>query len=144
VISEITKITNVSARGWLLYDGTCGACSNLARGFRRRLETLGYQSIPMQTPWVVQQIGAGTNPGEILLLLPDGKLLGGVDAILEIARQIPWARPLAWVAQRCFLLRILRRLYRGFANHRGRISSICRLNPDLNESTTKKGEKYAR
>ena len=62
---------------------------------------------------------------EMLLLLPDGRLLGGVDAYIHLSARIWWATPLALLASTPGLNFLTRRLYAWIAAQRFGISRAC-------------------
>jgi predicted DCC family thiol-disulfide oxidoreductase YuxK len=55
---------------------------------------------------------------ELRFLLADGSQFGGADAVLAVAREIWWARPLVWLSKLPGMTRLLREGYRWFAAHR--------------------------
>ena len=131
--TEIKNKTNNKPIGWVLYDGHCGFCSAGIRRVANLLHHLGYATLPLQTPWVAEKIGASAAfaPQELALLTPNGQLLNGIDAYLFIAEKIWWARPLARIARIRPIYNLLHRTYRWIADHRQQISATCRLHPDL-------------
>src|SRR3989442_814760 len=75
--------------GWVLYDGECGLCTGWARRFGAVLNRRRFELAPLQTPWVRERLGLvpGVVLTEMRLLLSDGSIYGGADAIIEIARR---------------------------------------------------------
>jgi predicted DCC family thiol-disulfide oxidoreductase YuxK len=59
------------------------------------------------------------------LVLPDGRVLAGADAVPEILDRIPRWRWVAWLLRRHALRPLARRAYRWIAAHRMQLS--CRL-----------------
>lgn len=127
--------TESSARGWLFYDARCGFCSTSVRRIRKRVGRLGYEVVARQTPWVTERLGKESSVpvGEMLLLTRQGRIFSGIDAYLEIASQMRWAKPLVWLARKNPIYFLLRCFYRWFAARRQRISAVCRLTPDIIE-----------
>ena len=121
--------------GWVVYDGECGVCAGLARRFRRVLERRGFALVPLQSPWMSSRLRFSYGiPLEQLLdemrvLTPDGRALGGADAVLFLARRIWWARPLAALASSPPIHALLRRAYCWFAARRHRLSAACEIHP---------------
>ena len=112
---------------WVLYDADCGLCSRMARRFagiliRRRLELL-----PLQTPWVREQLALSEPEllAEMRLLLPDGKVFGGADAVMEISRRVWWARPLLFLGNLPPGRTLLRVGYRWIARRRSCVNKTC-------------------
>jgi len=62
---------------------------------------------------------------EMRLLLSDGRLFGGADAAVALAREIWWARPLVWLAWIPGMMEILRSRYRRIAIHRSCSAHAC-------------------
>jgi len=58
----------------------------------------GFAVAPLQDPRVGALLGMSRDESlrELRFLLSDGRHLAGADAILAIAREIWWARPLVW------------------------------------------------
>ncbi len=119
-----------AARGWVGYDAACGLCQAWVRRWRPRLAPRGFVFIPLQDAFWAGRLGlaAGEIPSEIKLLLGDGRLLGGAEAILYLARSIGWLAPLAWAARLPGVFALVAALYRGVARHRHRL-------PPLRDST---------
>src|SRR5579864_8159513 len=118
--SEFTDGKGRHARGWLFFDAECTFCTRLARWLRPILERRGLAVAPLQDP----RVGAllGLTDAELLrelrFLLSDGTQFGGADAMLALAREIWWARPLVWVARVPGVIDLLRLSYRAFAERR--------------------------
>jgi hypothetical protein len=93
--------------------------------------------VPLQTPWVTRRLGSNpaAAPREMALLTGDGRIIAGDDAYLYVAEQLWWARALARVGRFRPIHRLLRGAYAWIAAHRQRISSACRLQPDLPHGT---------
>lgn len=97
-----TEITDKEKfNGWVLYDGDCRLCTGAARHFQSALARRHFKVLPLQTPWI-RQAFALTDADllrEMRLLKPDGKSMGGVDALLEIARLAVPTQPIlaGWV-----------------------------------------------
>ena len=62
---------------------------------------------------------------ELRFLLSDGSQFGGADAVLAVAREIWWARPLVWLAEIPGMMEQLRRGYRWFAARRRCAAMRC-------------------
>jgi hypothetical protein len=91
----------------------------------------GYRLAPLQRRWIQPLLAGRQGPGpmaeagaadEFLLLLPDSRLLGGVDAVLYLAKRVWWASPVALVLSVPFLNAVARRLYAKLAASRIRNS----------------------
>lgn len=124
MISELTEITEspeaVSFRGWIFYDAGCGSCRDLALRFEDVFAARGFHFEPLQCKWVPQRLNLTQEEAlqEMRVLTAGGKVFGGADAVILLARQIWWAAPLAWLTRCPSVHSILQRLYRWVATHR--------------------------
>ena len=107
--------------GTVLYDGECSICTGSVRRFRRVLRAAGYG---LET---LQNARPGKPMTEMLILKPDGRTIGGADALVEIARRIWWAWPIFALAHIPGMMPLLRVTYRKFAANRYCMNGACRL-----------------
>jgi predicted DCC family thiol-disulfide oxidoreductase YuxK len=125
--AELTDGKGRHARGWLFFDGECEYCKKIARWVGPILRKRGIALAPLQDP----RVGAllGIKPDELLreirVLLPGNRECGGADAIVALAEQIWWARPLVWFSQLPGGLDLLREWYRAVATRRHCTSLSC-------------------
>ena len=117
----------VPMRGWVLYDGACRLCTGGARRFGRLLRKHGFELAALQTPWVSEHLGLtpGSDPVEMIVLLPDGKVFGGADGIVQITSRIWWAWPLFALARIPGVMPLLRVMYRRVAANRYCFNGAC-------------------
>jgi len=122
IISEI-----IECRGWIFYDGRCPICRRGARRLGPIVITRGFRLAPLQRRWVQALLKTRVHPipDELLLLLPDDRVLGGVDAFTHLAQRVWWAKPLALLASVPGLRWLARRFYDWFAANRFGISRVC-------------------
>jgi predicted DCC family thiol-disulfide oxidoreductase YuxK len=115
----------VAVEGWVLYDADCRWCVRLARRFRPWLAARHFELLPLQTPWVQTRLGLPDSRllDEMRLLLPDGKLLGGADALLEISGHCAW--PFRRAGRLPAIKRLLHVGYGWVARHRGCAGGAC-------------------
>ncbi len=118
-----------SFRGWILYDGGCPFCKASARRFDRIFRRRGFLFLPLQTEWVTQQLGlqAGAPLEEMHVLTNESQDMAGADALIFLARQIWWARPVVAFAQLPGIRKLLDRGYRWTAAHRGCDQAACEV-----------------
>lgn len=133
--SEMTDTKGRHApRGWVFFDRDCTVCTSLARRFRRPLETRGFGLAALQDPRV--QALLDLPPEDLLremrVATVDGKIFGGAEAIVYLARQIWWAWPLYAAAKLPGVPRILNACYRWFADHRTCSSGLCSISRKSN------------
>src|SRR5258706_5252804 len=123
------KPTNPIRRGWVLYDGEWRLCTGTVARFGPVLRRLHFELAPLQTPWVRERLGlkAGEMPDEMKLLAEDGRIYGGAEALLQMARLIWWARPLYALAQIPGGTVLFRAIYRQIAASRHCLNGACEI-----------------
>jgi predicted DCC family thiol-disulfide oxidoreductase YuxK len=119
----------VQVHGWVLFDGECRFCTSLVHRYAVLLQRAGFMSAPLQTPWVGARLGlpAGRLPGEVIVLTAEGRVFGGVDAILHVLRWIWWGWPLFMLGQLPGVHALGGVAYRLVARHRHCLGGVCRL-----------------
>jgi predicted DCC family thiol-disulfide oxidoreductase YuxK len=128
-MGEVTE----AARAVLVYDGECSMCRASALWLLRRAEAGGARELeilPCRSPVRRQRFPSMTDEAcmrAMQLVLPDGHVLSGADAVPEILLRIPrWS----WVARLFDLPRarpFARRVYAWIAKNRMKISCARRL-----------------
>ncbi len=115
------------AHGWVLYDGECPLCINAALKLGPWLRRHHFQLTPLQTPWVRQRLGLLPEEPltEMKWLAADGRVFGGADALVQIARMIWWTWPLFALAQIPGTMILLRKVYRRIAAGRTCSNKQC-------------------
>jgi predicted DCC family thiol-disulfide oxidoreductase YuxK len=115
------RLTEASGvKGWVLFDGQCAFCTNLVRRFTPLLHRYHFELAPLQTPWVRERLAVTDKDllSEMRFLTAQGEVHGGADALICIARQIWWSRPLGWLASLPLIRAGLHEAYRWIARHR--------------------------
>ncbi len=123
----VAQIHATGPAGWVYYDGECRLCRAWAERLRETLAKHRFHLLPLQSPDAARQlrIGNPTRSGEMKLRLADGTILGGADALIEIARRVWWGRPL-WVVSRLpGIMAVLRAGYRLLAANRLCANGVC-------------------
>ena len=117
---EYTDGKGRHAKGWLFFDAECGFCTRMARWIAPILARRGMAVAPLQDPRVGDLLGMSREAllMELRFLLCDGKQYGGADAVVAVARQIWWARPLVWFAKLPGAMNLLHSGYRWVAAQR--------------------------
>jgi predicted DCC family thiol-disulfide oxidoreductase YuxK len=133
--NEYTDSKGRHARGWLFYDADCNFCSQIARWLSPILSARGLAVAPLQDPRVGPLLGLSANNllYELKYLLSDGTQFGAVKAVIAVAHEIWWARPLIWFSDLPGAKPVLDRAYRWVAAHRScgaASSSACQLKPN--------------
>src|SRR5712672_2926535 len=125
--SEFTDGKGRHARGWLFYDAECGFCTRTARWLRPILARRGLAVAPLQDARVGVLLGLSKSEllRELRFLLADGRQAGGANAVLAVAREIWWARPLVWIGNIPGMMAVLRRGYRRVAARRSCAAMRC-------------------
>ncbi|HEX6803820.1 MAG TPA: DCC1-like thiol-disulfide oxidoreductase family protein [Terriglobales bacterium] len=118
--SEFTDGKSRHARGWLFYDAECDFCTHIARWIRKPMLRRGLAVAPLQDSRVAALLGM---PGDELLrairyLGKDGLPYAGADALVELAREFWWARPLVWASRVHSLKAAMRSGYECMARQR--------------------------
>jgi len=128
-ISVNTVITDTSKfKGWVCYDAECRFCIRLAKQFSGTLAGRQFELVPLQAPWVRERLGLDDEPPEEMRLLkPDGKTVGGADALIEIGREFWWAWPFRGLGRIPAIMRLYRAGYRWVARNRGCAGGECDL-----------------
>ncbi len=124
-------MTDKNPVGWLFYDGQCAFCRRSLRMIMPALRQAGFEAVPLQEPWVARRLAipADRLMDEMRVLTPDGRLVGGADAFVYLARFIPWLWPLRLVARVPGAMPLLRRGYRWIAARRRCQTDACPVRP---------------
>ncbi len=119
--------------GWILYDGACPACKDMASRFEGWARRLGYEPIPLQTPWIRERLKMDevTLLAEMRVLTKGGVLYGGANALTYLAGRTKWARPAAWFGGTRMGRTILDTLYKAIAAQRHCLGGRCRVEVDF-------------
>ncbi len=111
---------------WVFYDGKCTICTDWLRRMGKTLNARDFGIASLQTGWVQPKIVHIDDPlKEMLMLTADGRIIGGADAVIYIARRIWW---MYWFYAISFfpgMKWIMRRVYRLVAENRYCVSSSC-------------------
>ncbi len=127
LVNEYTDGKGRHARGWLFFDADCKFCTRIAQWFAPILERRNLGVAPLQDPRVRALLGL--TPQELLreirFLHCDGKHTGGADAVLDVAREIWWARPVVWLSRFPGMMRVLHNGYHWVAAQRSCAAEQC-------------------
>jgi predicted DCC family thiol-disulfide oxidoreductase YuxK len=127
--SEFTDGKGRHARGWLFFDAECGFCTRTARWLMPILARRGLGVAALQDPRVGELLGLTKVEllRELRFLLSDGRQFGGADAVLAVAREIWWGRPVVWLAKVPGMLGQMRRGYGWIAGKRSCAAMRCEV-----------------
>ncbi len=127
--SELTDRKSRHARGWLFYDAHCNFCTRLARWLAPPMQRRGLAVAPLQDPRVGALLGLSRD--ELLRALrfvrSEGEQYSGADALLAVARELWWARPLVLLAGIPGALSAMRAAYAWGAQRLHCRAQICAL-----------------
>lgn len=125
--NEYTDSKGRRARGWMFFDAECEFCTRLARWLAPILGRRGMATAPLQDPRVAELLGLMREEllRELRLVLSEGRRYGGAGAVLAIAGEIWWARPLVWLAKIPGMQQLLHNGYRRVAERRNCAASHC-------------------
>jgi predicted DCC family thiol-disulfide oxidoreductase YuxK len=126
--SEFTDGKGRHARGWLFFDAKCGFCSRIAGWVAPILRRRGLAVASLQDARVGALLGLPKAElmREMRVLLSDGRNFGGADAVVALAREVWWARPVAWMSRIPGAMKLLRAAYRWIAARRSCAAESCR------------------
>ena len=127
-MTEITQTTDaIDRRGWVFYDGECRFCRRWVRSMTGVLDRHGFSMVSFQSQWVAARLGRSISerPTELVLLTVGGEMVGGIDALVFLARHVSWARVLCLPARLPGVMPVLRVVYRIVARNRYRLWGRC-------------------
>ena len=126
LFSDSSAANSTRRRGWVFYDADCAFCTSLARWLEPTLLRRGFHCAALQEPWVGIVLGLPREEllTELRVRASGGKVLGGAEALLHLARHIWWAWPLYALAQIPSPREVFRAAYRSIAARRHCQSAI--------------------
>jgi len=125
--AELTDGKGRHAGGWLFFDAECAHCRRIASWLAPILTRRGLAVAPLQDPRVGALLGMTRSEllREMRLLLSPERQFGGADAIVALAHEIWWARPIVWLSKIPGGRELLRNWYRTVAAHRRCAAVSC-------------------
>lgn len=127
--TEITKINDATARGWIFYDAACETCIRGQRLTGRWFESRGFAWLPLQSQGAAARLGVSELAFEIRmhLLLPDGRVFINADALGVLCRSVWWLWPVGALLLVPGFRELGRMLYDWFARNRHRFGGPCNI-----------------
>ena len=117
--------------GRMFYDGACPFCLRWVKrcGFIARQG--GFELLTLQSAEARRDLGltAGELPPEMKLRLANGRVLGGVDAVIALAEAGDWTAPVGWLLRLPGVNALACRGYRWIAANRYCLDGRCVLPP---------------
>jgi|SRR5258705_10005422 len=125
--SEMTDSKGRHARGWLFFDAECAFCTRIAMGLVAPMHRRGLAVAPLQDPRVGALLGLSREEllSAIQFVSDDGTQCAGADAVLAVAREFWWARPLLWMAMVPGMVAAIRTAYCWVAHLRSCPAGHC-------------------
>ena len=129
LVSEMTDGKGRHARGWLFYDGECNFCTRLARWLVLPMKKRRLDVAPLQDPRVGALLGVSRDEllSAIRFVFSDGRQASGADALLAVAQELWWARPVVWLSNLPGVLPAMRSAYSWGAQRAHCRAQTCRL-----------------
>jgi uncharacterized protein YqjF (DUF2071 family)/predicted DCC family thiol-disulfide oxidoreductase YuxK len=129
----------IPARGWVLYDGRCGFCSWWISILKPTLARAGFESAPLQSPWVTERTAIPQErlSDDIRLLLANDQVISGAAAYRHVMKHIWWSAPLGYICEAPGIRWLMDRLYTLINHNRFLISKACRLTPMIDADREK-------
>jgi predicted DCC family thiol-disulfide oxidoreductase YuxK len=131
---EYTDGKGLHARGWLFFDADCRFCIRIARWVAPSMYRRGMAVAPLQDPRVGALLGLNRHEllRELRFLWSDGTQYGGADAVLAVANEIAWLRPIVWFSKIPGAMPLLHAGYRWVAAQRSCGATQC-ANPEVSQ-----------
>ena len=119
--SEMTDSKGRHARGWLFFDAECAFCTRVAGLLGPSMRQRKMAMAPLQDPRVCALLGLSREEllQAIRFLACDGRQYSGAEALVELARELWWARPISWIAKLTGMMQLLRVTYNWGAGRAG-------------------------
>jgi predicted DCC family thiol-disulfide oxidoreductase YuxK len=116
------------ARPVIVYDGECPFCRSQMARIRRWSHSDRFEFVARQEPGITDRFPAlaeGDFSKGMRVILPDGSIRVGPDAVYAIARRLPHWRWLAPLYRVPVLHALLRWAYAYVARHRDSLTTTC-------------------
>jgi predicted DCC family thiol-disulfide oxidoreductase YuxK len=136
VNAENTENEGVS--GWIFYDAACPICRTASRMLEDIFARRGFKWVPLQTPGTAGHLGfpEAALLEEMKLLLPDHRVLGGIESWIRLFRSVWWLWPLGTLLSLPGCNALGRVSYRWLARHRYRLAGKCPASPQKRHRRT--------
>ncbi len=129
LVSEMTDTKGRHARGWLFFDAECRFCTGIAQWLATPIKRRGLKIAPLQDPRVGALLGLSQEDllSAVRFVFADGRHCSGADALLAVACELWWARPLIWFSTIPGALPTMRRGY-AWSARRWHCKTQCCMN----------------
>jgi predicted DCC family thiol-disulfide oxidoreductase YuxK len=122
-------VTEPAGRPVIVYDGDCSFCRAQIGRIRLKDRRDAFEYVPRQAEGLIQRFPAlaeGDFNSGMRLVMPDGAIHVGADAVYEIARRMPVWKLAAWTYRVPGLRALFRWIYAWIAAHRQSLGRTCR------------------
>jgi predicted DCC family thiol-disulfide oxidoreductase YuxK len=111
----------------VFYDADCGFCVAAVTRVQHVLARRRFTLVPLQAADAQRRLGVDERHllDELRLRMEDGRVFGGAEAVMQIARRIWWAWPLWALSRFPGAMRPMDAAYKWFARRRGCVSRSC-------------------
>jgi predicted DCC family thiol-disulfide oxidoreductase YuxK len=118
-----------TVQGWIFYDAECSICQASRNRWGAMLTRRGFEWVPLQTAGAADRLGIAETSllEEVKLLLPDQRVLGGIDAWACLLRSVWWLWPLGLLLSLPGCHAVGQVCYRWLARHRSCLGGPCRV-----------------
>lgn len=125
----MTDKTAKRLRGWIFYDAECPICIRGMKRFSGLFARRGFIWVPLQTPGTAARLGVSETAlrEEMKVLLPNGNVLGGIEAWTVLMRSVWWLVPFAALLRVPGIHWMAARFYQWFARNRYCIGGACEI-----------------
>jgi predicted DCC family thiol-disulfide oxidoreductase YuxK len=116
-----------AGRGCVYFDAECPFCVRGVARWGRLFERAGFRWVPLQTPGAAARLDMSDMElrAEMKLLLPGGRVVGGVDAWAAMLRVVWWLWPLGALLAVPGIRGLGRAGYRWLARNRHCLGGSC-------------------
>lgn len=124
------KAIKEKTRATLIYDGTCPICSSTVAWIKENEKEGSFEMVPCQSEALDKRfpdVKRDQCMKAMHLVLPDGKILGGEQALPEIFTRLRRYRPVSLLFKLPGTSVLSRIVYRWFADRRYRIAHFFHL-----------------
>ncbi len=121
-------MVETQAQSVVVFDGECPFCIRQVERIQRRDMDHSLEYVPRQTPGIddrFPQLSDGDFDTGMRLIMPDGRVYVGADAVYHIARRLPLWRRFAWAYRVPGVHGLARLAYGWVAANRRKLGRAC-------------------
>jgi hypothetical protein len=123
------KKNKLGINGLIIFDGSCGACSEFIGRKSRFFKRYGFEVAPLQEDWIseITKLNEATLLESIHVLTPEGTIFRDVEFFIYLTEKIWWLKPINLLMKVPPCKRAFSQLYTYIAKKRRKISKLCGL-----------------